>query len=752
MAQNETWLNHDLMQAVKVQYLDGNLFSQDNAGNLIGVNLTRDGVAYSGGGSVSANVIRADGATVAVSGALSGDKATVVLPQAAYAVPGVLSVIIKLTANSEIATIGAVVANVYRSSTDSAIDPGTIIPSIQDLIDEIDAAVASIPADYSSLWASLAPAFSESTAYEIGQYVTYDGGVYKYISNHVAGSWLPAEAIKVNICGELITSLARQGIPSGGSSGQTIRKRSSTDFDVEWSDIGLPTDKQTADAVTAWLNAHPEATTTVQDHSITSKKLSGKIPFYNVQDYGVLPNNGDVYSELYDLIANYVYYTGGIILFPSGVYTISYTIFIPEGTMVLGEGESSEIYFDETDTTFGTALANAGSNVTIKNIKVSQKSTVPITAGAHPGCIGFSNISKDVAIAGKYTRNFTRAEAHDLTAEDVYFSGTYPIQTENTSDDDITNVTYRNLRAPYGCVSVASHKTIKNIIIENIDCDLFRLSIDGSTSVLQNVNVKNIDCGKFLIVNPHDDGDINVSNMRQRGTRYSTYGTTLTSAAINGNVSFGHCIFNTTQTETNGFDLFGGIRKYNNCIFNAADRFMIRNSAISDTDNYEIVNYCTFNGSGTTNHIILGYGQGNTYNATNINNCLWGDMFKTLPGAKYAGLDSASSSFTNKVRINKNRLFLYVFAVISSTYNFLTLPNITKAMPLGTDSYQVTLFDQQNIATTQVTAYATMENGVMSVTMPGPSGSSGYNRVLIMTEMQLTREPTISEFMGLILG
>ena len=66
MAQNETWLNHDLMNPVKVQYLDGNLFSMDNAGNLIGVVLTRDGVDYSGGGSISANVIRSDGGTVAV--------------------------------------------------------------------------------------------------------------------------------------------------------------------------------------------------------------------------------------------------------------------------------------------------------------------------------------------------------------------------------------------------------------------------------------------------------------------------------------------------------------------------------------------------------------------------------------------------------------------------------------------------------------------------------------------------------------
>ena len=189
MAQNETWLNHDLSSAVKVQYLDGNLFSMDNAGNLIGVILTKDGVAYSGGGTVSANVIRADGGTVAVTGALSGNVATVVLPQAAYAVPGVASVVIKLTVSGEVTTIGAVVANVYESTTSTTIDPGTIIPSIQTLVNQINTAVSSIPADYSSLWTSLAPAFSTSTAYTAGQYVTYNGGLYRFTADHAAGSW-----------------------------------------------------------------------------------------------------------------------------------------------------------------------------------------------------------------------------------------------------------------------------------------------------------------------------------------------------------------------------------------------------------------------------------------------------------------------------------------------------------------------------------------------------------------------------------
>ena len=151
MAQLETWFNQDIHAPVKVHYLDGNVFSQDNFGNIIGVNVFDNGSPASLSGSVSAHVIRADGATVAVEGILSENRAYASFPASAYAVPGVISIIIKLTTGSVITTLCAVVANVYQSSTDVPVDPGTIMPSIEDLIEAIDAAVASIPADYSDL-------------------------------------------------------------------------------------------------------------------------------------------------------------------------------------------------------------------------------------------------------------------------------------------------------------------------------------------------------------------------------------------------------------------------------------------------------------------------------------------------------------------------------------------------------------------------------------------------------------------------
>lgn len=196
-------LYSDLQQPVKVQYIDGNMFSMDNAGNTVNVYVNDGGEPATLSGDVSALVIRPDGATVAVPGALDGNRAYVIMPQAVYAVPGVVSVVVKLTINTTVTTIAAFVANVYQSSTDTVVDPGTIIPSVQNLISAINAAVASIPADYSALWATLAPAYT-SKAYAVGDYCTNGGVLYRCIVPITAAeSWTAAHWIAANIGNDL---------------------------------------------------------------------------------------------------------------------------------------------------------------------------------------------------------------------------------------------------------------------------------------------------------------------------------------------------------------------------------------------------------------------------------------------------------------------------------------------------------------------------------------------------------------------
>ena len=135
MAVFETWLKSDLKKPVVVQKLAGNLFSADNGGNKIGVEIFDDGASASVTGGVTGYIVRDDNATVVVTGTLSGNKASIILPQSAYTVVGNISIVIKVGTT----TVGACVGYVYRTTTDTMVDPGHVIPSLEELLAKIAA-------------------------------------------------------------------------------------------------------------------------------------------------------------------------------------------------------------------------------------------------------------------------------------------------------------------------------------------------------------------------------------------------------------------------------------------------------------------------------------------------------------------------------------------------------------------------------------------------------------------------------------
>ena len=178
----------------------------DALANRFGVKVMRNGnpVQLTGVSCVG-YFIRSDGGTIPVNGYVTGNTAYVELPQACYAIEGQFSLAIKLSGGSVTGTVRIVDGVVSNTTTGTPIDPGTIIPSIETLLAAIDSAVASIPADYSNLWETLAPTFDSSSQYYAGQYVTYNGTYYKFIVNHT-GSWDSEDVVPAKI-GRSLTSL-----------------------------------------------------------------------------------------------------------------------------------------------------------------------------------------------------------------------------------------------------------------------------------------------------------------------------------------------------------------------------------------------------------------------------------------------------------------------------------------------------------------------------------------------------------------
>ena len=131
----ETWLKADLQAPVTVKRIDGNLFSGDNQGNMVGVTVTDSGEPATLSGEVRGYFIRSDGNTVIMSGTIDGNKVTVVLPSACYTVVGQFSLVIKV---GQVA-VGACTGYVYQSNTDSTVDPEHVIPDIDQLLTRVEA-------------------------------------------------------------------------------------------------------------------------------------------------------------------------------------------------------------------------------------------------------------------------------------------------------------------------------------------------------------------------------------------------------------------------------------------------------------------------------------------------------------------------------------------------------------------------------------------------------------------------------------
>lgn len=137
MAIAETWLNCDLKRPVIVHQMNGNVFSHDDGGSLIGVNVFSNGAPVALSGTVVGYCIVPDGSTISVAGTRSGNQAYIILPESVLLLPGMVNIVIKLTDNNAVTTLAAVVASVYKTRTDISVTPS------QQTIDDWEAQITN---------------------------------------------------------------------------------------------------------------------------------------------------------------------------------------------------------------------------------------------------------------------------------------------------------------------------------------------------------------------------------------------------------------------------------------------------------------------------------------------------------------------------------------------------------------------------------------------------------------------------------
>ena len=184
---------------VNIEDLTGMVFQAEADGHTFEISGVDDtGAAVELSGTVAGVFRRPDNADIALTGSASDGVVSVTLSEDCYAVPGRFGLTIFVTSNSQKVAVYACVGTVAVSSTGNV--AGDTPASVEDLIDDINAAIADlnsaigqIPASYANVMAAIAPPYSGSALYPVGAYAWYNGSLYRCITPiTIAEAWTAA--------------------------------------------------------------------------------------------------------------------------------------------------------------------------------------------------------------------------------------------------------------------------------------------------------------------------------------------------------------------------------------------------------------------------------------------------------------------------------------------------------------------------------------------------------------------------------
>lgn len=182
----------NMYSMVNIEDLRGTAFQAEDGGHTFEIT----GVDAGGNetpiaGTVAAVFIRPDNTDVAITGSVSDGKVYVTLTDECYGYPGRFGLTVFLTSDGQKVAIYAAIGSVYRT-TSGSVSPETA-ESVVDLINEIEAAIAQIPASYTDIMSAVAPTYSNTAVYPVGAYAWYEGKLYRCITAiTTAESWTAA--------------------------------------------------------------------------------------------------------------------------------------------------------------------------------------------------------------------------------------------------------------------------------------------------------------------------------------------------------------------------------------------------------------------------------------------------------------------------------------------------------------------------------------------------------------------------------
>lgn len=224
--------------------------------------------------------------------------------------------------------------------------------------------------------------------------------------------------------------------PSIADNGKIPRAKSGG---VEWVEVGQPTDEQTNSAVESWLNEHPEATTTVQDGSVTEQKIFNSFLPYIKKDY-ITPQmfgaKGDGIIDDTKAIQEAIVFcenSGRLLYIPSGVYIVSDTLTISKSIAILGSSVHKDVLSSYNE--------YMGISV-LKFIAKSDKTLIVTSEKAYDVSINsliFLAISYEVHVSGNISVGGDCKKYYEYTKETYELNG---VNVEKTTRCSIDNCSF----------------------------------------------------------------------------------------------------------------------------------------------------------------------------------------------------------------------------------------------------------------------------------------------------------------------
>ena len=172
----------DLDAPIVPEGLRGDLFATEDGAHQFIISATRGGEAVTLDGQAVATFIRADGGTEQITGGINGGAAVVTLPQSCYAVPGrfALTVYNEGLDGSRTA-VYACVGTVVNTTTKTIIDPGSVVPDVNQIVAEYTAMQAAVDA------ANAAAAAGNGAALALGPYTAVNAAALMTHTNGTNG-------------------------------------------------------------------------------------------------------------------------------------------------------------------------------------------------------------------------------------------------------------------------------------------------------------------------------------------------------------------------------------------------------------------------------------------------------------------------------------------------------------------------------------------------------------------------------------